>query len=162
MTATDEEIAAALKAVENTIADYGDDDPERSLDIEWGNIDIRVKHLEAIRHCLQQPQREPIGDDDTLSALKNMPMIKAFGKSLYSEELKDLQASQVFDWYEKYESTIRASLSTPQPQIVEGVDKALNDWHGFKAEPNRGININSRVLGKFIETARLQAERQGR
>ena len=38
----------ALKVVKSTIADYGDDDPERSLDTEWGNVDVKVKHLEPI------------------------------------------------------------------------------------------------------------------
>jgi len=47
---------AALKAVNQTIADFGDDDPERSLDIEWGNVEIRVKHLETIRAALAEPE----------------------------------------------------------------------------------------------------------
>ncbi len=43
----------ALKAVKSTIADYGDDDPERSLDTEWGNVDVKVKHLEPIKATLE-------------------------------------------------------------------------------------------------------------
>lgn len=50
---------AALKAVNQTIADFGDDDPERSLDIEWGNVEIRVKHLETIRAALAEPEWRP-------------------------------------------------------------------------------------------------------
>ena len=43
----------ALKVVKSTIADYGDDDPERSLDTEWGNVDVKVKHLDPIRATLE-------------------------------------------------------------------------------------------------------------
>ena len=54
---TNNKTLEALAAVNSTLEDFGMDDPERSLDLEWGNVDIKVKHLPAIRAALMETHK---------------------------------------------------------------------------------------------------------